>query len=339
MFIRQDRHPETISRRAQIMNFNILEHIRRACKEVTSQASHVHIDREKIPSYAASLPLERIKSPQLDPEHHYLDHGEDTLAYLLTLNTVNFGSGYFPHLRKRPGLSGYFTIATSLKDCFEKRGALSAQELSRLTLQDCMEIFGQDPDNGPRSELMGLFAKALNDLGYYVLDRYEGRFANLIESAEFSAARLVGILAQMPYFRDIESYRGFQVPFYKRAQITAADLSLAFGKQGYGRFDDLDDLTMFADNLVPHVLRVDGVLFYEETLASRIDAEELVPSGSEEEIEIRASALHVVELLSQELNESGHNVTPMKLDYLLWNRGQQPYYKARPRHRSRTVFY
>jgi hypothetical protein len=30
----------------------------------------------------------------------------------------------------------------------------------------------------------------------------------------------------------------------------------------------------------------------------------------------------------------------MGLDYLLWNRGQQPYYKkARPRHRTRTVFY
>jgi hypothetical protein len=30
----------------------------------------------------------------------------------------------------------------------------------------------------------------------------------------------------------------------------------------------------------------------------------------------------------------------MALDYLLWTRGQQPEYKrAKPRHRTRTVFY
>ncbi len=38
--------------------------------------------------------------------------------------------------------------------------------------------------------------------------------------------------------------------FYKRAQIVASDLALA----GVARFADLDRLTIFADNLVPHVL-------------------------------------------------------------------------------------
>jgi hypothetical protein len=98
-------------------------------------------------------------------------------------------------------------------------------------------------------------------------------------------------------------------------------------------------LTIFADNLVPHVLRVDGILLYEEALAARIDSEQLIPPGSMEEVEIRACAVHAVELLTEELRSSGHNVTAMGLDYLLWNRGQQPYYKARPRHRTRTVFY
>jgi hypothetical protein len=30
---------------------------------------------------------------------------------------------------------------------------------------------------------------------------------------------------------------------------------------------------------------------------------------------------------------------PAQLDYVLWNRGQAAQYKARPRHRTRTVFY
>jgi hypothetical protein len=130
------------------------------------------------------------------------------------------------------------------------------------------------------------------------------------------------------------------VPFMKRAQLTAADLGLAFEHEGWGRFDDRDQLTIFADNLVPHVLRVDGILDYDLDLGARIDREDPLEVGSVEEIEIRAAALHAVELLKQHLHAAGHrNITAMALDYLLWNRGQAPRYKAIPRHRARGVFY
>jgi hypothetical protein len=124
----------------------------------------------------------------------------------------------------------------------------------------------------------------------------------------------------MPFYRD--------VGFYKRAQLTAADLNTA----GVAHFDDLEDLTIFADNLVPHVLRVDGVLRYEPELLERINAEVLIESGSPEEREIRGCALHAVELLKGERSA-------MELDYVLWNRGQAPMYKAQPRHRARSVYY
>jgi Potential Queuosine, Q, salvage protein family len=98
-------------------------------------------------------------------------------------------------------------------------------------------------------------------------------------------------------------------------------------------FDDLDRLTIFADNLVPHVLRVDGVLRYDERLAAHIDSGELLPPG-EEEREIRACALHACELIAERTD-----TPPRVLDMWLWNRGQSPRYKAIPRHRTRTVFY
>jgi len=139
---------------------------------------------------------------------------------------------------------------------------------------------------------------------------------------------------------DIEIWHGHKVPFMKRAQLTAADLGLAFERDGWGRFDDLDQLTIFADNLVPHVLRVDGILDYDPDLAAHIDRGDPLEVGSVEEIEIRAAAVHAVELLKQHLHADGHrHVTAMDLDYLLWNRGQAERYKAIPRHRARGVFY
>jgi hypothetical protein len=318
----------------------VLNEVRAACRAVAGGARFVGIDEERIGSYARSLALALATTPgaELDHDHHFLGTPEETLAFFLTLDAINFGSGYFPVLRKRPGLSGYFTVATSLKERFESAGGWSAEGLTRLSADDCAATFGQERD-GPAAELMGLFARALNDLGRFLLARYDGRFAGPVEAAGGSAEELVSLLAAMPFFRDVEGYDDLEVPFYKRAQLTAADLALAFGGQGPGRFRDLDRLTIFADNLVPHVLRVDGVLRYDPELAARIDGGDLIAAGSPEEVEIRACALHAVELLVEALEARGTAATAMRLDYLLWNRGQGPSYKARPRHRTRTVFY
>ena len=321
------------------MGAGILNQVRTACSAVAERAKHVHITYAAIGPYAASLPLEQIVQPTHDPGTHYLSHGDDTVAFFLTLDAINFGSGYFPQLHKRPGLSGYFTIASSLKDYFESHGPLTALQLTRLTPRECSRIFGQESCNVPIAELMQLFANALNDLGSYLLQGFDGSFVGLVESAGASVECLGELLIEMPYFQDVSRYGDLEVPFYKRAQITSADLWIAFDGQGPGRFEDIHRLTIFADNLVPHVLRVDGILHYDEDLAGRIDGGELIPAGSAEEVELRACAVHAVELMSAELRTSGHNVPPMKLDYLLWNRGQEPYYKARPRHRTRTVYY
>ena len=90
-----------------------------------------------------------------------------------------------------------------------------------------------------------------------------------------------------------------------------------------------------ADNLVPHVLRIDGVLEFEPALVDRIDREELLEHGSPEEVEIRACAVHAVELLVAARGDT----TAAAVDDLLWRRGAAPRYKAHPRHRARTTAY
>ena len=318
---------------------DLFQRIRSSCHLVAEQARYVRIQESRIAAYASSLPLQQALYPEHDARYHYLGHGEDTAAFFLTLDTINFMSGYNPHLKKRPGLSGYFTIAAALSDHYQTRGPLSASELTGLDSGRCASIFGQDPGNPVAMELMELYAQALGELGRYLLSSFGGSFGALVDSAEASAERLVTLLIHMPFFNDVSQYGPLSVPLFKRAQLTAADLELAFDRRGLGRFTDSDQLTIFADNLVPHVLHVDGVLEYDPDLAARIEREELIPSGSPQEIEIRACGLHAVELLVAELRRQGQTVTARGLDYLLWNRGQEPHYKARPRHRTRSVYY
>jgi hypothetical protein len=92
---------------------------------------------------------------------------------------------------------------------------------------------------------------------------------------------------------------------------------------------------MFADNLVPHVLRTDGLLVYEAGLAARIEAGDHLLHGSREEVEIRACGLHAVELIVT----ARRDLSAPGVDQLLWHRGQLPHYKALPRHRSRCEAY
>jgi hypothetical protein len=286
------------------------DEVRAHAAQVVERARWERIDLDRVGD------IEPGPEPELHPDRHYLDGPrEHVAAYLLCLTAINFGSGWFPTLRKRAGMSGYFTVASSLADRFRASGPWSNEQLRTLSTDEVADVLGQRRDH----ELMALFSQALRQLGAFLNDRTP---LELIERAGGSAETLARTVATgMSMWND----RGF----YKRAQILGNDLSLA----GIAQFRDLDDMTIFADNLVPHVLRCDGVLVYDPALAARIDAEELL-TDAQAEREIRASAVHACSIIAKHLG-----VSERVLDMWLWTRGQDPHYKARPRHRARTVFY
>lgn len=313
------------------------DQIREAAARVAAGGPrHVRVEAPAVPDYAASLELE-TPPVQLDADFHFQGEEADTAAFVVVLDAVNFGSGWFPTLRRRDDRSGYFHVARSLTERWH-RGPLSARELLALDGDACADLFDQ-PRSGPPFELMTLFATALNALGAHLADHHRGSAARMVAAAQGSAVALAGELAGIPFFDDVHRYRGFDVPIYKRAQITPSDLALALGGGGLGGFADLDQLTIFADNLVPHVLRLDGVLVFDPVLEAAIDAGRLLEPGSEAEVEMRACAIHAVELLRLELRRRGVERTSPELDNVLWNRGQEPRYKATPRPRCRTVYY
>lgn len=321
------------------VSWDVFAHIRTAAAKVAQRARHVHLVESRIASYAASLAADGLPEPVYDTEHHAEGSEVDVAAFQLVLDTINFGSGYFPHLRKRPGMSGYYTVASSLKDRWERDGPFNGIELRTIRIADCAGLFGQSGNEGPAQELMALFAQALNDLGFWLGRRYGDDPLGPIAEANCSAARLVELVAGMHFYRDVAAYDGISVPMYKRAQILATDLAIAFANRGPGEFRDLDQLTLFADNVAPHVLRVDGLLAYNPDLLARIERGALIPAGSAEEVEMRAVTIHAVERLGAELRATGVSTTSRQLDYILWNRGADEMYKALPRHRTRTVFY
>jgi hypothetical protein len=288
----------------------LTDEVRQTAERVAASARSVTVDPDALDTLDPGPP------PELDRERHYLEGTEaDVASYLLVLDTVNFGSGWFPTLRKRRGASGYFTVAWGLADRWRAHGPWTPAQLRALRAEEIADVLGQPRDH----ELMALFAQALRQLGAFLGERGA---LDVVREAGGSAERLAELLATgMSMYRD----RGF----YKRAQIVPHDLALA----GVARFRDLDRLTIFADNLVPHVLRVDGVLRYDALLARHIDAGRLLRPGPQER-EIRACAVYACDIAARQLGLSARTV-----DHALWNRGQDERYKAVPRHRCRTIAY
>ncbi len=302
------------------------------------RARQVQIDPDALEHYAKALPVEELRDLPLSVEGPEDLEPEETAAFILVLDAVNFGSGYFPHLRKRPGLSGYRTIEASVREWWRRSGRLSPERLRAADAPFCADVFGQSLADEAIRELMQLFAEAWHQLGGLLGARHDDDPIGPIRAAQGSASRLVEELCRMPFFLDVSRYGEMQVPFLKRAQISVHDLALTVPGP-LGEFEDLDRLTIFADNPVPHVLRLDGVLLFEPDLVDRIDRGIPLEHDSPEEVEIRACAVHATERIVQVLTSSGRHTTPRELDQWLWNRGQDERYKARPRHRSRTVSY
>lgn len=312
----------------------VFDDIRAACATVAVEASAVTVDIDALGRLAETLAPDE---PPLLPEEQPRGDDESMATEVVVWNAVNFGSGWFPVLHKRDGLSGARSLAESLADHVAQVGAPTVEWLATVDVATCAELFGQ-PHPGPVDDLLALFAEAWRDLGALLIDHYDGSAAALVGAAGGSAAALVGTLGAMPLAHDVARYgRGdaaIDVPFYKRAQITVSHLARAFGGEGLGRFRDGDRLTAFADNLVPHVLRMAGALVYSDDLAAHIEAGELLEPGGPEEVEIRACGLYAVEVLAARTGLSAAAV-----DHQLWQRGQDPEIKAVPRHRCRCTWY
>ncbi|MDP2205276.1 MAG: queuosine salvage family protein [Alphaproteobacteria bacterium] len=317
--------------------------IRAAAAHVAANARHVRLNQESIVPFTRSLlHTRRARMTALDMQT--LCGGttaEEKTAYALALDAINFGSGYFELARQSGVALEYADLARALRHAFDAKGFSDPARWAEITPQDCHALFVIPAGAHPQlDDLMTLFARHLQEAGAKIVSDYGGRALNLLEAADRSAERLAAMVGAWDGFRDVAEYHGSAVPVFKRAQIFAADVWLALGGAGAADFQDMHRLTIFADNMVPHVLRHGGVLSYDPALAARIDAGQEIPAGSAEEIELRALAIHACEIIRDAAQAAGDRaLTAVNLDHILWNRGYEVDLIDLPRHRTCTVWY
>lgn len=310
-----------------------LDLVRSTTSWVMSGAKHVRIDERALESYAAELcPKAKFTPPtwRSNPDHFFdAEEPELVAQYILVMDVLNFC--FWP----TEGLE-YDALAGGLKRALlADRHCFDAARLAEATEDDIRRWVRADiPEAGERARLV-------RECGKSLAAHFGGLAANLVRSAGKSAARLVGLVtSNFPGFRDSAVYRGRQVFFNKRSQIFVGDIWGAFEGAGLGEFEDIGSLTMFPDYRVPQVLNAKGVMVYAKALDDAVRERKEVVAGSEEECEIRAASVQAVERLCAVMGKmTGQVVTPVQLDWLLWNTGEENLASLPPHHRTRTIFY
>ncbi|MFI5400584.1 MAG: queuosine salvage family protein [SAR324 cluster bacterium] len=317
---------------------------------VVRGATHVRIVPPAIARFAASAQSAAPALPAEDALHCTWLPPRRFCNYLVALECLNFGFwDDEPRWRVAYGEGrhdGYWALAAALHRALRK-DAVPLWDARWLAEADEGRLARVLRGEGRPVPLLAERARHLREAGEALLARWDGDFSRLIEAAGGDAVALVQrIAAELPSFRDEATWNGQTVRFWKRAQICVADLARLLPGDGprahpLGRLRGLERLTAFADYKVPQVLRGLGIVEYCPELARRVDAQEPLPAGSPEEVEIRSATVWACELAARELTlrrRGGVPVTAAEVDLRVWIAGQHAA-GMKPYHRTRTVFY
>lgn len=326
--------------------------VRKSARFIVQHSSHVRINEQKLHELSAWLSQNHKYDEFSESSQHPTANDfdlESNIKFFFVVDSLNFC--FWPNSMEYEDLIAY------IKKIFkEEPSFFSFDNFMKIGEQDFIQKFeGFLKD---QKKQLPERLRILRDLFCFIETKHAGSFAQLILSTNFDAGHLLKtIIDNLTNFQDHCVFKGRQVFFYKRAQILTADLNEAlkdylklrkatltgkerdfFDKFPESGFTNVEKLTCFADYRVPQVLNEFGVVEYSESLASRVYGLKEIESGSEEECEIRAAMIYVVERLS-ELSESSFKLSDIQIDWIFWQYGEKNLATIKPFHRVVTIYY
>lgn len=249
------------------------------------------------------------------------------------------------------GHTGYFALCAALNRAMkEGLDITNAEYYSKITMETVRYIFRSD-DGETMVPLLEERLKCFHQVGQRLLEKWQGKFENVVKAAEGSALSLLKLIVQeFPCFRDEAEFCGQRVALYKRAQILVGDVWACFRGEGLGSFKDLYNITMFADYRVPQVLVHFGSLEYTDELMQVLKSDTILKNGDPMEVEIRGASIYIVEQVKDKVlkeleekypNISKEHVNSILIDHFLWDYRRQHASELEyiPFHKVLSVYY
>ena len=311
----------------------------RASRSVTT-------DLSKIAQHAEWLAYEELPIPDtLLPFPVDLDR-DGIIDFLLVAQLIDFAfTDFETRVRWEGDFDGVrYSDSQTLLACLDRAlregtDVLDGAYLRDVTTDDLRTILRADTE----LQLLDERAEILREAGTTLVEKYGGRFHNLVAEAspalyDDGNGLLELLLRDFPRFDDTAEYDGRTVRFDKLAQLSFWMLYVSLPDGGL-EIRDIDRMTAFADYIVPAALRVLGIMRYSNELDRAIEEGQLLDAGGEWEVEIRAHTIYSTALLTDAVNALRPpelQVIVPTIDARLW----LPYHRTHyPHHFTRTIYY
>lgn len=307
---------------------------------VVENSHHVRIDSDRLAQACADLDPAGLRLPDWRVPVVPPWRDERLVDFILLFNSINFcywGQPKWTITFQGGPQDGAFGMMASLTRALDEGYPLfDGAFLARISAEDFRHILRGNVPIPLEEERLAIW----HAVGPVLVREFGGRWHEVVRRANGSAVRLVELLRDsFPSWDDVAEFEGRDVAFYKRAQLAAGMLYQACDGQGWGAFDDMDTLTVYADYKLPQVLRKLGVLVYDKALADLVDHQIPLPAGSRMEVEIRAATVWAGELMRRALLPRAPGLTACHIDFWLWEAGQRKSAADRPYHRTLTTAY
>lgn len=288
---------------------NILELITKTSKEVIENAKHVKINYQKLDEFIEQNKIE-AKMWGTSNIYNFMDHDNETIInFLLVFQSIDFcfwGNPKWSIETKEGTIDGskalMYVIIKNIDTFtnFKKLEELSYKEFTKLFTSNV-----SIPLIKERYEILHDIAKTINV-------KMEGSFYKYIKDIHSDIELFNLIINYFPSFKDERTYSHKTVYFYKLACLLVSDIMHARNILEGNHFD-YSHLPGCTDYKIPQIIRAFGITEYSKELASIVDKKEEIPFNSLYEIEIRASAIVVINYIINKTRLCG-----MAINDFLW---------------------
>jgi len=183
----------------------------------------------------------------------------------------------------------------------------------------------------------------LNNVGDTLVTKYSGDWINFIDDGpkklyDNGVGLVERLVRDFKRFDDHSIFENEKVYFLKLAQLAFWGIHRELSKRHF-YIEDMENMTAFADYIIPVALESFGIVKYSSGLKEKIDSGILIDRDSIEEIEIRSTSIYVTakltELINNYKNEEEKIIIP-QLDFKLWT---DFHADERPHHLTKTIMY
>ena len=322
----------------------VLESLRPVIENSRDVRTHV----DKIVEIAGWMAYEELPMPDY---HLPLGVGEnnpaEALDFIMVSDSVDTAfTDFSNHVKFQVDYAGqHWSDSEALFACMKRAmdqglPILDGRYLAKITRAEMARIFAGNIEMPMLEEKTQVWRQ----VGAVLAEKYDGHFHNFIRSCppklyDKGNGIIERLAREFPRFNDVSQYDGHEVIFYKLPQLGIWFVYSTLHPLGKFQLDDIGAMTAFADYIVPVALRLMGMTSYSKELEKAINAYQMIPRDSTQEVEIRAHCLYATALLREEINKirpPAEQVIIPQIDARLWTHYHTTFW---PHHLTRTIMY